>query len=119
MGAKARELAVSAELDASAGVDQLLAEPREIDVVVFFFGCHYPPARSRIYNISRHEGEQTFILPYVGMLLPIILARDSAVTDDQCGGDAGAGSREELYDVVVSLPDGEAMFYSCLAVRDQ
>ena len=51
-----------------------------MEVVV---GGHRPPARARQQLFLRREGEEPRVLPHVGVLVPVVLARQAAVGDDQ------------------------------------
>ena len=101
MRAKPLELPVRPELNDSARVEDLLRPLRDEDVVVVAVGRHRPPPRPRVHNLARREREQPLVLPHVGVVIPVVLAEQAAVPDDQRRRVADLAPREQLDDVLV------------------
>ena len=116
--AKTRELTVRADHDR-------YAEPVELEC---FFGHEHMVivrvGRGRAPDRARHDhrlgckGHQMLVLPDIGPVVPVLLAHQSAVGDDEGRRVENLGLAPELVDVAVNVLDRKAVFDAGMTVDD-
>ena len=75
-------------------------------------------ARDGVDERARREGEQAGVLPDVGLGVPVVLAPEAAVADDERRRVADVGRAPEREDVVVERGDGDGVLDAGVAVED-
>src|SRR6266508_5332852 len=105
VSAEALALAVRAQLHRNAGVVKLSGDPRDIEVIEVFLGRHHAAHRAGIELGGRDELRKPRVLPDVGVLIPVVLPPETAVSDEKCRRVTHAGLRPELEDILVNPRD--------------
>src|SRR6266511_3370686 len=118
VSAEALALAVRAQLHRNAGVVKLSGDPRDIEVIEVFLGRHHAAHRAGIELGGRDEFRQSRVLPDVGVLIPVVLPEDPAVSDKKRGRVADAGLGPELQHVLVDPRDGQRVLDARVPVHD-
>src|SRR6266542_4906368 len=100
VSAETLALAVRAQLYRNAGVPKLSGDPRDVEVIEVLLGRHHAAHRAGVELGGRDEFRQSRVLPDVGVLIPVVLPEDPAVSDKKRGRVADAGLGPELQHVL-------------------
>src|SRR6266540_1944675 len=118
VSAETLALAVRAQLYRNAGVPKLSGDPRDVEVIEILLGRHHAAHRAGVELGGRDEFRQSRVLPDVGVLIPVVLPEDPAVSDKKRGRVADAGLGPELQHVLVDPRDGQRVLDARVPVHD-
>lgn len=101
--AEAVELAVCAEVDVHTGVLEFFTTLTDEDmaVLIFLLGRHRAVAAAFVEDMLRSKIQERLFLPHLRILVPVILAVETAVVDNQGRSVVGAGLAPQGHYVIV------------------
>src|SRR5690242_14368891 len=84
VGTEPLELSVGAHIDGNTIVGKFFTTGRyeEVSIDIFFFRYHHAMTGARINNSSGSKSQQSFFGPYIGMLIPVVLATHGTVRNN-------------------------------------
>src|SRR6266542_5463943 len=118
VSAETLALAVRAQLHRDPGVAELPGDPRDIEVIEVLLGRHHAAHRTGVELGRRDELRKPRILPDVGVLVPVVLSPETAVSDEKCRRVTHAVLRPDLESILVDPRDRQVVLDARVPVHD-